>query len=108
MRIFDDKIQAQVVKDQITAREDMDNANKPLDKEIEKLKKIKKQYDNRVDSAKNKRDSTNQAVLMEASGHGLSGKVGVGYNTKKLERMAEEQQKDFCKIQAEADSMKKN
>lgn len=108
MRIFDDKIQAQVVKDQIAERKDMDNANKPLAEEIEKLYKSKERNSNRVDSATNKWTSTREAAQREATGHGLSGKVGFGKYTKQLEETAEKQEKDVNRIRAEIDSTNKD
>lgn len=108
MRIFDDKIQAQVVKDQIAEREDMDNANKPLAEEIGKLYKLKERNNNRVDSATNKWTSTREAAHREAAGHGLSGKVGRGNYTKQLEETAEKQEKYVDRIRAEIDSTNKD
>lgn len=108
MRIFDDKIQAQVVKDQIAERKDMDNANKTLAEEIEKLYKSKERNNNRVDFATNKWISTREAAHREATGHGLSGKVGIGKYTKQLEETAEKQEKDVNRIRAEINSTNKD
>ncbi len=108
MRIFDDKIQAQVVKDQNATRKEMENANKSFDEKIEKLNNSKRQNIERVVSANRKLESLQEAAYKEATGHGLSGKVGIGNYTKRLEKWAKDQKGEVERIQADVDTTNKD
>lgn len=85
MRIFDDKIKAQVIDDQNIATRNMRQTNQALANQIKELEDQKKGNSNRVYSLMAKRDSIANQAYKEATGYGLSGKSGIGNYTKQLQ-----------------------
>lgn len=111
MRIFDDKIQAQVVEDQISKTKEMKKAASSLDNKIKELENSRKQNSNRANAEHKKKEDAYDKVRMEATGRtgrGLSGKAGYGKLTEELKKMADDQGKYYDKIQAETDSINKD
>ena len=108
MRIFDDKIQAQVVEDQISKTKEMKKAASSLDNKIKELENSRKQNSNKANAERKKKEDADDKVHMEATGRtgrGLSGKAGYGKLTEELKKMADDQGKYYDKIQAETDSI---
>lgn len=111
MRIFDDKIQAQVVEDQIFKTKEMKKAASSLDNKIKELENSRKLNSNRANAERKKKEDADEKVQMEAAGRtgrGLSGKAGYGKLTEELKKTADDQGQYYDKIQAETDSINKD
>lgn len=101
LRIFKDKIQAQIVIEQGEVLSKMDEKQQSIRDEIKKLQEDKEKNQARVDKITAERDSINEKAYKEATGTGGSGIAGRGIYTKQLEEQAKK--KDY-----EIEETKKN
>ena len=103
LRLFKDKIQAQIVIDQGDAQSMMGEKQQYLRDQISRLEKQKIQNNKRVDDKRTERAKIEDQAYKEATGKGGSGKVGRGIYTKQLEQRVENLQKEVDMLQQEAD-----
>ena len=103
LRLFKDKIQAQIVIDQGEAQSRMGEKQQFIRDQILKLEEQKGQNNKRVDDKRTERAQIEDQAYREATGKGGSGKVGVGIYTKQLQQRAENLQKEVDRLQEEAD-----
>lgn len=103
MRIFNDKIMAQVVEDQISATNKMNKTNQSLADQIQSLEEQKRMNNKRVDDKRSVKAKIEDDAYKEATGHGLSGKAGIGNYTKQLQERAKSLDKEIVSAQKETD-----
>ncbi len=103
LRLFKDKIQAQIVIDQGEAQSKMDEEQQFIREQILNLEKQKGDNNKRVDDKRTERAQIEDQAYKEATGTGGSGKVGRGIYTKQLEQRAKNLQKEVDRLQDEAD-----
>lgn len=88
LRIFKDKIQAQLIIDQGKAQTDMMDNQKSIANQIAALEANKKANNERLDKKRLEQKDIEDQAYKEATGHGLSGKAGIGNYTKQLQDRA--------------------
>lgn len=88
LRIFKDKIQAQLIIDQGKAQTDMMDNQKSIANQIAALEAKKKANNERLDKKRLEQKNIEDQAYKEATGHGLSGKAGIGNYTKQLQERA--------------------
>jgi hypothetical protein len=88
LRIFKDKIQAQLIIDQGKAQTDMMDNQKSIANQILALEAKKKSNNERLDKKRFEQKNIEDQAYKEATGHGLSGKAGIGNYTKQLQERA--------------------
>lgn len=88
LRIFKDKIQAQLIIDQGKAQTDMVDNQKSIANQIAALEGKKKTNNERLDKKRLEQKEIEDQAYKEATGHGLSGKAGIGNYTKQLQDRA--------------------
>lgn len=88
LRIFKDKIQAQLIIDQGKAQTEMVDAQKSIAEQIAGLEKQKAENNKRLDKKRDDQEKMENEAYKEATGHGLSGKAGIGNYTKQLQERA--------------------
>lgn len=88
LRIFKDKIQAQLIIDQGKAQTDMVDNQKSIANQIVALEAKKKANNERLDKKRLEQKEIEDQAYKEATGHGLSGKAGIGNYTKQLQDRA--------------------
>lgn len=88
LRIFKDKIQAQLIIDQGKAQSDMVDNQKSTANQIAVLEAKKKANNERLDKKRLEQNDIENQAYKEATGHGLSGKAGIGNYTKQLQDRA--------------------
>lgn len=103
LRLFKDKIQAQIVIDQGEAQSKMGEKQQFIRDQILKLEEQKGQNNKRVDDKRTERAQIEDQAYKEATGTGGSGKVGIGIYTKQLQQRAENLQREVERLQLEAD-----
>lgn len=103
LRLFKDKIQAQIVIDQGEAQSKMGEKQQFIRDQILKLEEQKGQNNKRVDDKRTERAQIEDQAYKEATGTGGSGKVGIGIYTKQLQQRADNLQKEVDRLQVEAD-----
>lgn len=103
LRLFKDKIQAQIVIDQGEAQSKMGEKQQFIRDQILKLEEQKGQNNKRVDDKRTERAQIEDQAYKEATGTGGSGKVGIGIYTKQLQQRAANLQKEVERLQEEAD-----
>ena len=103
LRLFKDKIQAQIVIDQGEAQSKMGEKQQFIRDQILKLEEQKGQNNKRVDDKRTERAQIEDQAYKEATGTGGSGKVGIGIYTKQLQQRANNLQKEVERLQEEAD-----
>ena len=103
LRLFKDKIQAQIVIDQGEAQNKMGEKQQFIRDQILKLEEQKGKNNKRVDDKRTERAQIEDQAYKEATGTGGSGKVGVGIYTKQLQQRADNLQKEVDRLQVEAD-----
>ena len=103
LRLFKDKIQAQIVIDQGEAQSKMGEKQQFIRDQILKLEEQKGQNNKRVDDMRTLRAAIEDQAYKEATGKGGSGKVGIGIYTKQLQQRAANAQREVDRLQAEAD-----
>ena len=103
LRLFKDKIQAQIVIDQGEAQSKMGEKQQFIRDQILKLEEQKGKNNKRVDDKRTERAQIEDQAYKEATGTGGSGKVGVGVYTKQLQQRANNLQKEVDRLQVEAD-----
>lgn len=102
LRLFKDKIQAQIVIDQGEAQSKMGEKQQFIRDQIFKLEEQKGQNNKRVDEMRTKRAEIEDQAYKEATGKGGSGKVGIGIYTKQLQQRAANAQREVDQLQEEA------
>lgn len=103
LRLFKDKIQAQIVIDQGEAQSKMGEKQQFIRDQILKLEEQKGQNNKRVDDKRTERAQIEDQAYKEATGTGGSGKAGIGIYTKQLQQRADNLQKEVERLQEEAD-----
>ena len=103
LRLFKDKIQAQIVIDQGEAQSKMGEKQQFIRDQILKLEEQKGQNNKRVDDKRTERAQIEDQAYKEATGTGGSGKVGIGIYTKQLQQRANNLQKEVERLQEETD-----
>ena len=103
LRLFKDKIQAQIVIDQSEAQSKMGEKQQFIRDQIAALENQKSQNNKRVDDKETERARIEDQAYKEATGHGLSGKAGIGNYTKELQQRAKNLQSEAEKLRKEAD-----
>lgn len=103
LRLFKDKIQAQIVIDQGEAQSKMGEKQEFIREQILKLEKQKGENNKRVDDKRTERAQIEDQAYKEATGTGGSGKAGIGIYTKQLEQRAKNLQEEADRLQKEAD-----
>lgn len=103
LRLFKDKIQAQIIIDQGEAQNKMGEKQQFIRDQILKLEEQKGKNNKRVDDKRTERAQIEDQAYKEATGTGGSGKVGVGIYTKQLQQRADNLQKEVDRLQVEAD-----
>ena len=103
LRLFKDKIQAQIVIDQGDAQSKMGEKQQFIREQILKLEEQKGQNNKRVDDMRTHRAEIEDQAYKEATGKAGSGKVGIGIYTKQLQQRAANAQKEVDRLQEEAD-----
>ena len=88
LRIFKDKIQAQLIIDQGKAQTEMVDNQKSIANQIAALEANKKVNNERLDKKRLEQKEIEDQAYKEATGHGLSGKAGIGNYTKQLQDRA--------------------
>ena len=88
LRIFKDKIQAQLIIDQGKAQTEMVDNQKSIADQIALLEKRKAENKKRLDKKREDQQKIENEAYKEATGHGLSGKAGIGNYTKQLQERA--------------------
>ena len=88
LRIFKDKIQAQLIIDQGKAQTEMVDNQKSIANQIVALEAKKKANIERLDKKRLEQKEIEDQAYKEATGHGLSGKAGIGNYTKQLQDRA--------------------
>lgn len=89
LRIFKDKIQSQLIIDQGKAQAEMTENQSFIADQISVLEAKKTANNLRVDSIRAVQNEIEDQAYKEATGHGLSGKAGIGNYTKQLQKRAE-------------------
>lgn len=103
LRLFKDKIQAQIVIDQGEAQSKMGEKQQFIRDQILKLEEQKGQNNKRVDDKRTERAQIEDQAYKEATGTGGSGKAGIGTYTKQLQQRANNLQKEVERLQEETD-----
>ena len=103
LRIFKDKIQAQLIIDRGDATNKMDESHQSIADQITKLEERKANNTLRVDQKRQERAKIEDEAYKEATGKGLSGKAGIGNYTKQLQGRASNLSKEVDILQKEAD-----
>lgn len=103
LRLFKDKIQAQIVIDQGEAQSKMGEKQQFIRDQISRLEDQKGQNNKRVDDKRTERAQIEDLAYKEATGKGGSGKPGIGIYTKQLQQRATNLQKEVDRLQQEAD-----
>lgn len=103
LRLFKDKIQAQIVIDQGEAQSKMGEKQQSIREDISRLEKQKNDNNKRVDEKRIERAQVEDQAYKEATGKGGSGKAGIGIYTKQLQQRARNLQGEVDRVQAEAD-----
>ena len=101
LRIFKDKIQAQLIIDQGKAQADMVDNQKSIANQIAVLEAKKKSNNERLDKKRAEQKNIEDQAYKEATGHGLSGKAGIGNYTKQLQERASSLKKEADTLEVE-------
>jgi hypothetical protein len=103
LRIFKDKIQAQLEIDKSEAKSKMSEKQQFIRDQISALEAQKNANNKRVDDKRTERAQIEDQAYKEATGKAGSGKVGVGIYTKQLQQRAQNLQNEVDRLQKEAD-----
>ena len=103
LRIFKDKIQAQIIIDQGKAKGKMENKQQNLANEVKDLESQKKANHWRIDSINAEKAKIEDMAYNEATGKGGSGVPGVGIYTKQLEARAKSLENEATRVQKEVE-----
>lgn len=103
LRLFKDKIQAQIVIEQGDAQGKMEKKQQFIRDQIAHLEEQKNKNNKRVDDKRIERAKIEDQAYKEATGTGGSGKIGIGIYTKQLEQRAKVLQEETNRLQAEVD-----
>ena len=101
LRIFKDKIQAQLIIDQGKAQTDMIDNQKSIADQITALEDKKKANNERLDKKRLEQKDIEDQAYKEATGHGLSGKAGIGNYTKQLQARADNLKREADALEVE-------
>lgn len=103
LRIFKDKIQSQLIIDQGEAQSKMSDKQQFIRDQIKELEVQKNTNNKRVDKIRTDRAKIEDQAYKEATGHGLSGKAGIGNYTKELQARAKNLDDEAKRVQEEVD-----
>ena len=103
LRIFKDKIQSQLIVDQGEAQNQMSEKQQFIRNQIKELETQKNSNNKRVDEIRTNRAKIEDQAYKEATGHGLSGKAGIGNYTKELQARAKNLDDEAKRVQKEVD-----
>ena len=103
LRIFKDKIQSQLIVDQGEAQNQMSEKQQFIRDQIKELETQKNSNNKRVDEIRTNRAKIEDQAYKEATGHGLSGKAGIGNYTKELQARAKNLDDEAKRVQKEVD-----
>lgn len=103
LRIFKDKIQSQLIIDQGEAQSQMGEKQQFIRDQIKELEAQKNSNNKRVDEIRTNRAKIEDQAYKEATGHGLSGKAGIGNYTKELQARAKNLDGEAKRVQKEVD-----
>ncbi len=103
LRIFKDKIQSQLIIDQGEAQSQMGEKQQFIRDQIKELEAQKNSNNKRVDEIRTNRAKIEDQAYKEATGHGLSGKAGIGNYTKELQARARNLDGEAKRVQKEVD-----
>lgn len=103
LRIFKDKIQSQLIVDQGEAQNQMSEKQQYIRDQIKELEAQKGSNNKRVDKLRTDRAKIEDQAYKEATGHGLSGKAGIGNYTKELQARAKNLDDEVKRIQKEVE-----
>lgn len=103
LRIFKDKIQSQLIIDQGEAKSQMAEQQQFIRDQINELEAQKNSNNKRVDEIRTNRAKIEDQAYKEATGHGLSGKAGIGNYTKELQARAKNLDDEAKRVQKEVD-----
>ena len=103
LRIFKDKIQSQLIVDQGEAQNQMSEKQQFIRDQIKELEAQKNSNNKRVDDIRTDRAKIEDQAYKEATGHGLSGKAGIGNYTKELQARAKNLDDEAKRVQKEVD-----
>ena len=103
LRIFKDKIQSQLIVDQGEAQNQMGEKQQFIRDQIKELEAQKGSNNKRVDDIRTNRAIIEDQAYKEATGHGLSGKAGIGKYTKELQARAKILDEEAKRVQKEVD-----
>ena len=101
LRIFKDKIQSQLIIDQGEAKSQMAEQQQFIRDQIKELESQKNSNNQRVDDIRTDRAKIEDQAYKEATGHGLSGKAGIGNYTKELQARARNLDDEAKRVQKE-------
>ena len=103
LRIFKDKIQSQLRIDQGVAQNKMGEQQQFIRDQIKELEAQKNSNNKRVDDIRTDKAKIEDQAYKEATGHGLSGKAGIGNYTKELQARAKNLDDEAKRVQKEVD-----
>ena len=103
LRIFKDKIQSQLIIDQGEAQSKMSDKQQFIRDQIKELEVQKNTNNKSVDKIRTDRAKIEDQAYKEATGHGLSGKAGIGNYTKELQARAKNLDDEAKRVQEEVD-----
>lgn len=103
LRLFKDKIQEQIGYDQGEASKKLSEQQQSLRDQIKELESQKATNNKRVDDKEAEREKIEDQAYDEATGHGKSGKAGIGNYTKELQRRAKRLAEEAKRLREEVE-----